>query len=76
MSYEIQSEAGDGINGTVYSTKNAAIAAVKAHFGEDCSVIGSKGSGDPDGYGDYLTMSDDDDAEVADIVTIPGDDSE
>jgi hypothetical protein len=71
MRYEVQTEAGDGINGTIYSTENAAIVAVKAHFGEECSVISSKGSGDPDGYGDSLTMSDDDDVEVADIVTIP-----
>jgi hypothetical protein len=76
MRYEIQSEAGDGINGTIYSTENAAIAAVKAHFGEECSVISSTGSGDPDGSGDSLTMSNDDDTEVADIVTIPGGDSE
>jgi hypothetical protein len=70
MRYEIQSEAGDGINGTIYATETGAIEAVSRHFGEECFVSDSAGSGHPDGCGDTLTVSDCDD-DVANIVTIP-----
>ena len=70
MRYEIQSEAGDQINLATYETENEALRAIQNKYGIGCSMTNSSGSGDPSGDGDSICVTDDNDYQVAMIVTV------